>query len=159
MYIRGFGDGLSVVRGTFCCFVDTLRPSEDVEVFEDFGPLPLMWTKGCTLFSCPGEGPVDRMKSAKSRMDSPSMRGSRASCRVTTFLLGEARCWVDVGPWLLGADRLGRLLVPKELSLPALTRGWTVTVEVVGLLDSNFFCAGKGVCCHDQLLSLRRGLK
>jgi hypothetical protein len=80
------------------------------------------------------------MKSAKSRIDSCSMRGSLASCLPTTFLLGDDFCGAATGPLLLDDDLEGRLLVPKELSLSAFTRGWTVTLDldVVGLCVSTF---------------------
>jgi hypothetical protein len=66
------------------------------------------------------------------------MRGSLANGRVTTFLLGEDFGGAATGPLLLDVDRLGRLAVPKELSLSALTRGWTVTLDVEGRLGSTF---------------------
>lgn len=72
-----------------CFDMDILRPRDDVDWLPDFWPFPLMLTKGCTGFSCPGEGPVERIKSAKSRMDSDSIFGSLASGLVTTFRLGE----------------------------------------------------------------------
>lgn len=88
MFIRGLAEGPSRLREP-CCLVDEFRPIDVEDPFGDFKPLPLMLTKGCTVFSWPGEGPVDRMKSAKSRMDSDSMRGSRASGLVMTLRLGE----------------------------------------------------------------------
>ena len=130
--MRGLAEGLSKPRGPFC-LVDILRPREEVEAFAGRGPLPLTLTNGCTGFSWPGEGPVDRMKSAKSRIDSPSMRGSLASCLPTTFRLGEDFAGAaGTGPLLLDADLDGRWPVPNELSLSAFTLGWTVTLEVEG---------------------------
>ena len=72
-----------------CLEVDILRPREEVEWLPDFWPLLLMLTKGWMGFSWPGEGPVERIKSAKSRMDSDSILGSRARGLVTTLRLGE----------------------------------------------------------------------
>ena len=116
MFMRDLVAGLFKAPEAFT-MAEPLRPSEDVEL------LPLRLTKGCTFFSCVFEGPVERMKSAKSRIDSCSTRGSLARGRVTTFLLGEDLCGTATGPLLLEVDLLGRLLVPKELSLSALTRG------------------------------------
>jgi hypothetical protein len=132
MLTRGLVDGLSIARGPFC-FIETLRPSVDVEAFAGRGPLPLMLTKGCTALSWPGDGPVERIKSAKSRRDACSMRGSLARGLPTTFLLGEGFCGAATGPLLLEDDLDGRLAVPNALSLSAGTRGWTVTLDVVCL--------------------------
>jgi hypothetical protein len=132
MFMRGLVDRPSEARVPFC-LVESLRPSEDDEAFVDLGPLPLMATNGCTFFSCPGEGPVERIKSARSRMESCSMRGSLASWRPTTFLLGEALCGAGTGPLLLDADLVGGLLVtvPEDTTLSALTRG-SETLEELG---------------------------
>ena len=70
------------------------------------------------------------MKSAKSRMDSESMRGSLASGRVMTFRLGEGLCPETPGPLplMLGfADS-----VPDDLLLLASTRGCEVLLECSG---------------------------
>ena len=88
MLIRGLADGPSIAR-ELNCLVDVFLPIDEEETFGDTRPFPLMLIKGCGAFSWPGEGPVDRIKSAKSRMDSDSMRGSLASGLVITFLLGE----------------------------------------------------------------------
>jgi hypothetical protein len=124
-----------------CLEIDILRPREEVDWLPDFWPFPLMLTKGCTGFSCPGEGPVDRIKSAKSRIDSDSILGSLASGLVTTLRLGEGLCWAVVGPFALGAVVLGRFAVPKDLS-SALARGYTVTDDSDGLRGSALFKTG-----------------
>jgi hypothetical protein len=126
---RNLDTGLSTPRVP-CCFVDNLRPSEDVDAFADFEPLPLTLMNGCGGLSWPGEGPVDLMKSAKSRIDSCSTRGSLASCLPTTFLLGDDLVGAATGPLLREDDLLGRLLVPNELSLSAFTRGWTTILDL-----------------------------
>lgn len=66
------------------------------------------------------------MKSAKSRMDSDSMRGSLASGLVITFLLGEG-LWPETPgplpllPLLLVLGGFGTALLPNALSLLAST--------------------------------------
>lgn len=94
--------------------VDSFRPSEDDEMLLGFelGFCPFMLTKGCTGFSWPGEGPVDRMKSAKSRIDSDSIFGSLASGLVTTLRLGDGLWWVPLDDFALGAVVLGKFAVP-----------------------------------------------
>jgi hypothetical protein len=125
------------------CFIDVFRPTEVEEPLFDFKPLPLMFTKGCGAFSWPGEGPVDRMKSAKSRIDSDSMRGSRASGRVITFLLGEG-LWLGTPGTLLALllALAGSAFAPNELSLSASTRGYTITEAVLGRSGSAFRTTG-----------------
>lgn len=136
---RGLADGPSMLREP-SCLCDVLRPMEVVEPFGDFMPLPLILTKGCGDFSWPGEGPVERMKSAKSRMDSASMRGSLASGRVITFLLGEGLWFGTPGPLPLLVGLAGS--APNELSLSASTRGYTVTDAVLGRSGSAFRTTG-----------------
>lgn len=83
------------------------------------------------------------MKSAKSRMDSDSIRGSLASGLVMTFRLGEGLWWEVPKTWpplLVGLA--GSEFAPNELSLSASTRGYTVTEEVLGRSGSALRTAG-----------------
>lgn len=132
IFTRGLAEAES--EREFGCFVDILRPRDDVDPLV-VGPLTATFTNGCTVFSCPGAGPVDLMKSAKSRIDSLSMRGSLASGLDTTFLLGDGLCCATVGPLVLEAVLLGKFPVPNWLS-SALTRGYTVTVGGATLTGS-----------------------
>jgi hypothetical protein len=114
------------------CLSDDLRPTEADDPCADVEPFPLMLTNGCTGFSWPGGGPVDRIKSAKSRMESESMRGSRARGLVTTFRLDDGLWCGAVGTLPFAPCLFGNPVVPNELSLSALTRGYTVTEDALG---------------------------
>ena len=106
MFTRAFGEGPFAEDDRL---VDNFRPREDVDPWLAFGVCPpLTLTNGCTGFSCPGEGPVDRMKSAKSRIDSDSIFGSLASGLVTTLRLGDGLWWLPFDDFALGAVVLGR---------------------------------------------------
>lgn len=72
--------------------MESLLPRPLIAVVELFGDCVAELdreTKGCTGRSWPGEGPVDRMKSAKSRIESDWMRGSLASGLGPTDFLVE----------------------------------------------------------------------
>lgn len=89
------------------CLVDNFLPrppSDDVEPLVDLGLGELKFTKGWTGRSSPARGPVDRIKSAKSRMDSVWIRGSRASGLATEDFLDDE----VVGGLLRDDDRAGR---------------------------------------------------
>lgn len=99
--MRGLAEGPSPPMSEFTlewlgvCFVDILRPMALMEAEDPVGDFALAavckFTNGCTGRSWPGDGPVDRMKSAKSRIDSASIRGSRArGLRVGLLPLGLA---------------------------------------------------------------------
>jgi hypothetical protein len=81
----------------------------------------------CTGFSSPGAGPVDRIKSAKSRIESPFTCGSLANGFLIDLLLLDVE---GMGPLLCGAVLTGRCCDPNWLSLSALTRGYTVTEDL-----------------------------
>ena len=127
--MRGLAEGPSPIPEFDCawdCFVDSFLPSppsEDDEPLAGLEAGAAKDTKGLTGRSSAAEGPVDRMKSAKSRIDSVWMRGSlaRGLRPIGLFrddLLGEA-----VGPLFRAAVRAGKCCEPKELSLSAFTRG------------------------------------
>lgn len=131
MLMRGLADSPFIAR-ELDCLVDIFLPMEEEEPFGDIRPLPLMLRKGCGAFSWPGEGPVDRIKSAKSRMDSDSMRGSLACGLVITFLLGEGLWLGTPGPLppLPLLLVLGGLIGTAALFLSASTRGYAATKAV-----------------------------
>lgn len=100
------------------CLVDgflTSPPKDDVDPFVpllegllaglvgDFAFVGLRATNGCTARSSPGAGPVDRMKSAKSRIDSLLIRGSRA----LGFAMLSLPLDDGTGPCVLELVRLG----------------------------------------------------
>ena len=97
------------------------------------------------------------MKSAKSRIDSDSMRGSLASGLVITFLLGDG-LWPETPeslPLLPLLPVLGGLagnaLLPNALFLSASTRGYTVTA-VVGRSGSVLRTTGGSCSMSVQVL-------
>jgi hypothetical protein len=162
MWVRDFAEGPSATteldrEWPAPCLRDNFLPSPVAAAGDPLVDLPLApvrVTKDCTGRSSRPVGPVDRIKSAKSRIDSARMRGSLASgLSPPDDLMEGDRLAVGVGPLPREAVRAGIGGETTWFPLPVLlggctvTGGYTVTEEVgVCFFGGSFVRTTDGSC-------------